>query len=100
MRLAALNVSSDSIAEYQTDHARAPRKLVSEEGVAVHRLPDDVVQAMGAAGQQVIGELREEDDELIRRIAESCVAYRGPIGGSMTFADAGQMNARAAALGC
>jgi len=39
------------------------------------------------------------DDELVARIAESFVAYRDSIGRYMTYADNGQMNARAKVLG-
>ena len=85
--------------EYTTKHARALRTLVDEHGVQVRRLPEDVVTAMGAAAAEVIDELRQDDDELVRRIAESFVAYRDLVGNYMVHADNGQMNARAAVMG-
>ncbi|MCG8622151.1 MAG: ABC transporter substrate-binding protein, partial [Proteobacteria bacterium] len=39
------------------------------------------------------------DDRLVRRITESFLAYRNSVGGYMTYADNGVMNARAAVLG-
>ena len=65
----------------------------------VRQLPDSVVEAMAAAGAEVIGELREDGDDLVKQIAESFVAYRDSVGGYMTYADGWQMNARAKALG-
>jgi TRAP-type mannitol/chloroaromatic compound transport system substrate-binding protein len=65
----------------------------------VRKLPDDVITAMGAAGAEVIDELRQNDDELVKRITESFIAYRDLVGGYMTYADNGQMNARAAIMG-
>ena len=61
--------------------------------------PQDVIDAMGAAAAEVIEELRNDDDELVKRITESFVAYRDSVGGYMTFADNGQMNARAHVMG-
>jgi TRAP-type mannitol/chloroaromatic compound transport system substrate-binding protein len=85
--------------EYTTKHAAALKQLVEEQGVMVRQLPDSVVEAMAGAGAEVIGELREDGDDLVKQIAESFVAYRDSVGGYMTYADGGQMNARAKALG-
>lgn len=85
--------------EYTTKHAAALKKMVAEDGVQVKKLPDDVIEAMGKAAAEVIAELRENDDELVRRITESFVAYRDSVGSYMTYADNGQMNARAMVMG-
>ncbi len=85
--------------EYTTKHAASLRKLVSDEGVQVKMFPADVITAMGKAAAEVIDELRQDDDELVKRIAESFVAYRDSVGSYMVYADNGQMNARAAVMG-
>lgn len=85
--------------EYTTKHAIALKAMVEEHGVQVKMFPQDVIDAMGAAAIEVIDELRQDDDELTRRITESFVAYRDSVGGYMSFADNGQMNARAHILG-
>ena len=85
--------------EYTTKHAMALKKMVDEEGVQVKMFPEDVITAMGTAAAEVITELREDDDELVRRITESFVSYRDLVGGYMSYADNGQMNARAAVMG-
>lgn len=81
--------------EYTTKHALALQKMVAEQGVQVKKLPDSVITAMGNAAGEVIGELREDSDELVKRIAESFVTYRKSIADYMVYADNGQMNARA-----
>jgi len=81
--------------EYTTKHALALQQLVAEQGVQVKKLPDDVIVAMGNAAGEVIAELRENDDELVRRIVESFLAYRASVSDYMVYADNGQMNARA-----
>ncbi|NRP13222.1 MULTISPECIES: TRAP transporter substrate-binding protein [unclassified Aliiroseovarius] len=85
--------------EYTTKHALALKKLVEEHGVQVRMFPEDVITAMGKAAAEVVDDLRQDEDELVRRITESFVAYRDSVGGYMSFADNGQMNARAGVLG-
>ena len=97
--LACSSLYNDVWTEYETKHARALRQLVENEGVMPKRLPEDVVSQMGKAAETVIEGLREDEDELVRRIAESFVAYRDLVGGYMTYADNGQMNARAGVHG-
>lgn len=81
--------------EYTTKHALALQKLVAEEGVQVKKLPEEVIVALGNAAGEVIADLREDDDELVKRIVESFLAYRSSVADYMVYADNGQMNARA-----
>jgi TRAP-type mannitol/chloroaromatic compound transport system substrate-binding protein len=83
------------LTEYNTKHARALIQLEQEHGTQVKRVPDSVLEALGDAAGEVIGELREHDDELVRRITESFLAYRNQISAYMVHADGGVMNARA-----
>lgn len=85
--------------EYTTKSARALTSLVKDHGVAVRQLPESVVEAMGAASVEVIDELRQDEDELTRRITESFIAHRDLVGGYMSYADNGQRNARAKIFG-
>ena len=85
--------------EYTTKHAQALKQMVDNEGVKVKKLPDDVLAAMASAADEVMAELAEDDDELVRRITQSFLAYRDSVGSYMSYADNGQMNARAKALG-
>lgn len=85
--------------EYTTKHALALQKMVADEGVQVRMLPEDVIAAMGTAAAEVMAELAEDEDELVRRIAASFTAYRDSVGAYMSYADNGQMNARAKVMG-
>ncbi|WP_420380663.1 TRAP transporter substrate-binding protein [Marivita sp.] len=85
--------------EYMTKHAQSLQTLVSEHNVQVHKLPDDVIAAMGEAAKEIMEEYRSDDDELVVRITESFLAYRDLVGGYMSYADNGQMNARARVFG-
>ncbi len=80
--------------EYTTKHALALQQMVAEQGVQVRKLPDDVIIAMGNAAGEVIDDLRNHSDELVRRIVESFLVYRKSVSQYMVYADNGQMNAR------
>ncbi len=82
------------LTEYNTKHALALRELVNQHGVTVRKLPDDVIIAMGNAMGEVISEMREDSDELVRRITESFLEYRKLMAEYMPHADGGQLNAR------
>ena len=73
--------------------------MVDEDGVQVKMFPQDVIDAMGVAAGEVIDELRQDSDELVQRITESFIAYRDSVGRYMTYADGGQINARAHVMG-
>lgn len=81
--------------EYTTKHAQALARLVAEKGVQVRKLPESVIVGMGNAAGEVVAELRENDDALVRKIVESFLSYRELVSGYMVYADNGQMNARA-----
>ncbi|MEX3313553.1 TRAP transporter substrate-binding protein [Sulfitobacter sp. PS-8MA] len=85
--------------EYTTKHALALQTMVAEHGVQVKMFPEDVITAMGKAAGEVIDDLRNDDDELVKRITESFVAYRDSVGQYMVYADNGQMNARNLVMG-
>lgn len=85
--------------EYTTKHAQALAQMVDEHDVQVHRLPEEIVSAMGEAAGEVLGELREDDDELVARIVASFDSYRDSVGRYKAYADNGQMSARATVLG-
>jgi TRAP-type mannitol/chloroaromatic compound transport system substrate-binding protein len=63
--------------EYSTKHALALKQMVAEQGVQVRKLPDDVIVAMGNAAGEVINDLRNDSDELVRRIVESYLSLSG-----------------------
>jgi TRAP-type mannitol/chloroaromatic compound transport system substrate-binding protein len=95
VQLACESLYNPVLTEYTTKHALALQQLVAAEGVQVMKLPDDVLIAMGDAAGEVMAELREDSDELVRRIVESFLAYRSSINAYMVYADGGHLNALA-----
>ncbi|GAB5469258.1 MAG: TRAP transporter substrate-binding protein [Rhodospirillales bacterium] len=82
------------LTDYTTNSAKALPLLVSQHGVQVHRLPEDIIVAMGNAAGEVISDLREDSDPLVKKILESFITYRSAMVDYMVYADNGQMNAR------
>ncbi|MGF1501763.1 MAG: TRAP transporter substrate-binding protein [Paracoccaceae bacterium] len=99
VRFACESLYNSVWTEYTTKHAQALALLRETDGVEVHKLPDDIVSGLFTAAGEVIAELREDEDGLVREITESFLAYRESIASYMRYADNGQMNARAAAMG-
>ena len=82
------------LTEYNTNHAKALPKLVEEQGVTLHKVPEEILVAHGNAAGEVIAELRADGDELVKRIVESFLAYRNSLVDYMQYADGGVMSAR------
>ena len=61
--------------EFYSQNKQALDTLVSEHGVEVHRFPDDLLERLGRACAEVVGEVAEHDD-LSRRVVESLAAFR------------------------
>lgn len=85
--------------EYTTKHAQSLKAMVADHEVQVRKLPDDVIAAMGVTAEEIIVELLADEDELVQRITASFVAYHDLVGVYMSYADNGQMNARAGIFG-
>ncbi len=92
--LACQSLYDQVLTEYNTNHAKALPKLVKEQGVKVRKVPEEILVAHGKAAGEVIAELREHEDELVRRITESFLEYRNLMVNYMEHADGGVMNAR------
>lgn len=92
--LACQSLYDEVLTEYNTNHARALPQLVNEQGVQVRRVPESILTDLGNAAGEVMEELRENDDELVRRIVESFLTYRNSLVNYMQYADGGVMNAR------
>lgn len=92
---ACKSLYNDVWTEYLTKHALALESLVNDHGVVPRMLPESVIVAMGNAAGEVMAELRDDQDDLVRRIVESFLAYRESVAGYMVHADNAQMNARA-----
>ncbi len=75
VRVACASMYNDTWTEYTTNNAKALPKLVSEHGVQLRKLPDEVIKAMGKATKEVIGALRDGDDALTKKVVESYSAY-------------------------
>ena len=94
VRYACQSLYDEVLTDYNSRHPVALRQLVEEHGVQVREVPEPVLIALGNAAGEIVTELRENDDELIRRITESFLTYRAHTVEYMTYADNGIMNAR------
>lgn len=60
-------------ADFYANDPRALKTLVEEHGVIVRNFPDDIMEAGAKASVEVVEELRNSDDPLVKKTAESFV---------------------------
>lgn len=62
----------DAVAiDFAANDPRALRALSEQHGVKLHRFPDDIVEASAKAATEIVTELRESDDQMMQKTAES-----------------------------
>jgi TRAP-type mannitol/chloroaromatic compound transport system substrate-binding protein len=71
---AARAVNDDLLSEFTVRNAQALKVLVEEHDVEVRRLPDDVLQRLREAADEVLREIAAED-ELAQRVYDSYTEY-------------------------
>lgn len=94
IRVACQSLYDQVLTEYNTNNAKALELMVEKHGVLLKRLPDDVIVAIGNAAGEVIKDLRNSDDDLVKAITESYLAYRKLSHTYMNYSDAALFNAR------
>lgn len=94
VRYACQSLYDEVLTDYNSRHPVALRQLVEDNGVQVRAVPEPLLIALGNAAGELVAELRENDDELVRRITDSFLAYRELMVEYMSYADNGIMNAR------
>jgi len=60
-------------ADFAANDPRALKTLVEEHGVQVRQFPDEILKAGAEASKEIIMGLRESDDDMTKRVAESFV---------------------------
>ncbi len=76
VEVAALAMNTDMLAEYTARNNAALTQLVTDHGVEVRRLPDDVIRELKRISLEATSELVDESDPLQKRIYESYVKFR------------------------
>ncbi len=64
-------------ADFVANDPRALRTLVNDHGVIVRNFPDDILEAGAKASVEVVQELLDSDDPLVKKTAESFVEALG-----------------------
>jgi len=94
IRVACQSVHDEVVTEYDARHPQALKELVERHGVQVRKAPDDLLTALGRSAGEIVREMREDSDELAKRIAESYIAFRKTSAEYMRYSYAGNFDAR------
>lgn len=84
----------DSWAEYTMRSPAAMQTLVREHDVRLRRVPESIIRAVGDAAGEVMTELRDDGDDLTRRIMKSYLGAREDIMAYTRIAEQGFLSAR------
>ena len=86
------------MAEYDARNGDSLDRLLTEEGVTLHKFPDEVWRQIAEAAEQVVADVANVDD-LAKRTYESYIAFRKSVAGWSKLSDQAYLDARADALG-
>ena len=81
------------LTEYNANNGAALQRLVNEHGVELREFNEDVIDAMGAAAEELYEDL-SEGSELTQRIVASFKKSRSEISGWLKLADSAFFNQR------
>lgn len=93
IRYAAQSENQDMLDEYTVRNAEALDELVNKHGVKLRRLPDDVLQALKSASDEVV-EALVEDNKQARRVFDSYQRFRAQSMPYQAVAEQSVMNVR------
>jgi TRAP-type mannitol/chloroaromatic compound transport system substrate-binding protein len=83
-----------STTEYIVRNPPALQDLVRRHGVQVRQAPRDLLVACGNAAGEIIAELRQDKDELVRKITESFIQFRNSALDNARYTELAMMEAR------
>ncbi|MFM2151334.1 MAG: hypothetical protein RLZZ187_3640 [Pseudomonadota bacterium] len=95
VRFACQSVSEEITLEYDARHPVALADLVARHQVVPREAPRDLLIAFGNIAGQMLGEFRQHQDPMVRRIADSYAVFRNRSQAYMLQSYAGNYNARA-----
>jgi TRAP-type mannitol/chloroaromatic compound transport system substrate-binding protein len=86
------------MAEFNARNGTSLQQLIDEDGVQLHRFPDDVWQQIADASEQVASDVGNLD-ETGARVYESYASFRKSVSGWSKLSDQAYLNMRETALG-
>ncbi len=95
VRFACMSLAEETTTEYDVRHPIALQELVTRHQVVVREAPRDLLIAFGNTAGQMLEELRNHQDPLVKRIADSYAAFRNRSAGYMAQSYGANFNARA-----
>lgn len=94
VEVACMATYAYSTNEYIVRNPIALRNLVEKNGVQVRQAPQDVLIAAGNAAGEIMAELRQDNDALVKKIADAYVAFRQNAIDNAKYTETAMANAR------
>lgn len=94
LQAAAAQANTDITSEYNAGSGPALRSLVQDHGVIVKPLPEDVIKACGEKTNEVITEIYEAGEPIVRKVIEDFFTFRKTIMPWSRISQQAYLNAR------
>lgn len=94
VRFACQSVAEEITTEYDARHPVALADLIARHQVVAREAPRDLLIAFGNIAGEMLAEFRQDQDAMVRRIAESYATFRNRSQAYMLQSYAGNFNAR------
>jgi TRAP-type mannitol/chloroaromatic compound transport system substrate-binding protein len=94
VEVACMATYAYSTNEYIVRNPPALKNLVEKNGVQIRQAPQDVLIAAGNAAGEIMAELRQDNDALVKKIADAYVVFRQNAIENAKYSETAMANAR------
>lgn len=94
IKTVAMSAADETTMDYEINNAKTVRILKAEHGVNVHQVPAEIVEGLAVAANEMVAELLEDPDPMVREVMTSYSAFRNLMTEYAPYATGGQYNAR------
>lgn len=94
IKTVAMSAADETTMDYEINNAKTVRILKEEHGVNIRLLPQQIVDGLATAANEMVEELLADPDPVVREVMGSYAKFRNLMAEYAPYAHAGVMNAR------
>lgn len=94
IKTVAMSAADETTMDYEINNAKTLRVLESDHGVKIRVLPQQIVDGLAKAANEMVEELLADPDPVVREVMSSYAKFRNLMAEYAPYAHAGVMNAR------
>lgn len=94
IKTVAMSASEETTTDYDLNHAKTLPILVKEHGVKLLPVPEEILEGLQVATNEMVSELLGDDDPMVAKVMGSYAKFRNTTAEYARYSYAAQMNAR------